>query len=109
MSKLFFDHLIVLKEVDVFIKDNAKSSEEKEELWGLVDEIVHHKVFDLILGKLPKHHHNDFLEKFHLAPHDERLVDYLKEKIGENIEELIKAEIGELATELLGEIKEKRK
>jgi hypothetical protein len=109
MSKLFFDHLIVLKEVDVYIKKTAQSSEEREELWRLVDEIVHHKVFDVILGLLPKAHHNEFLERFHAHPYDERLIDYLKDKIGQNIEELIKQEIGGLSTELLSDIEESKK
>ncbi len=105
MSKLFFDHLIVLEEVNVFINKTAQNQEEKEELWGLVDEIIHHKVFDVILGKLPRKHHEEFLEKFHASPHDESLIDYLKEKIGQNIEELIKQEIGSLGEEILKEIK----
>ncbi len=109
MSKVFYDHLIVLKEVDVFIKKATDSQEEKEELWGLVDEIVHHKVLDVILGKLPRSHHNDFLEMFHSHPHDENLMSYLKEKIGENIEEIIRQEIGDLALNLLEDIKEKKK
>lgn len=107
MSKLFFDHLIELNQVNIFIKETAQTSEEREELWGLVDEIIHHKVFDVILGKLPRRHHEEFLEKFHKSPHDEGLVDYLKEKIGENIEGLIKQEIGSLGAEILGELKDK--
>jgi hypothetical protein len=109
MSKLFFDHLIVMEEVEVFVKKTAQTKEEREELWELIDEIIHHKVFDVILGQLPHEHHNEFLEKFHAHPHDESLIDYLKEKIGKNIEELIRQEIGGLSTELLESIKESKK
>lgn len=105
MSKLFFDHLIVLEEVNVFINKNAQTREEKEELWGLVDEIVHHKVFDLILGKLPEENHQEFLKLFGSHPHDEGLLDYLKQKVGENIEDLIRQEIGDLSASLLEELK----
>ena len=104
MTKIFYDHLVELGKIDKQIKKVAKTSEEKEELWGLVDEIIHHKVFDVILGKLPREHHEEFLEKFHASPHDESLIDYLKEKIGQNIEELIKQEIGSLGEEILREI-----
>src|SRR3989344_6046281 len=104
MSKIFYDHLLILEEVNLFIKRTAQTEEEREELWGLVDEIIHHKVFDVILGKLPREHHEEFLEKFHASPHDESLIDYLKEKIGQNIEELIKQEIGSLGEEILREI-----
>src|SRR3989304_4293940 len=97
MSKLFFDHLVSLEDLEKEIKKVATSKEEKEELWGLVDEIMHHKVMGCILNKLPRDNHEEFLEMFHKHPHDEDLIDYLQEKIGENIEELIKGEIGNLA------------
>lgn len=109
MSKLFFDHLVVLEEVDSEIKKVAQSKEEKEELWDLVDEAVHHRVLDTILDKLHHSHHEEFLEKFHKAPYDEALMGYLKEKIGGNIEEIIKAEIGELAYGILSDLQGKKK
>lgn len=106
MSKLFFDHLIELKEIDKEIKKAAKTNEEREELWGLVDEIVHHKVMGCILDNLPREHHEEFLDMFHRSPHDEELLfGYLKKKVGENIESLIRQEVGGLADELIKEIK----
>ena len=107
MSKIFYDHLIVFEEVDRYIKDTVETHEERHELWQIVDEIVHHRVLGCVLDKLPKEHHEEFLGKFHEAPHDETLFDYLKEKIEENIEELIKQEIGGLASEILQEIRGK--
>lgn len=108
MSKVFYDHLIVLEEVDKHIKDSVETSEQREELWQIVDEIVHHRVLGCVLDHLPGEHHEEFLGKFHQAPHDESLLSYLREKIKKNIEELIKQEIGGLATEILEEIQEKK-
>lgn len=108
MSKLFFDHLIVLEEVEAEIKNVAQTREERDELWQLVDETVHHKVLDTILDKLHHSYHEEFLEKFHKAPYDEALLDYLKEKIGENIEEIIRNEIGTLAFELLEDLRSRK-
>ena len=107
MSKLFFDELVVMDAVEHEIKKVAKSEEEKVELWGLIDEMVHHRVMGCVLENLPQASHEEFLQKFHEAPHDESLLGYLKEKIGENIEELIKQEVGSLAFELLQEIRGK--
>src|SRR5258706_7168635 len=105
MSNIFYDHLIELKEVDKQIKKAAKTQEEREELWVLVDEIVHHKVMGCILGKLPSEHHHEFLELFHKSPHDEDLLlSYLKQRDGDNIESLIRQEIGDLSIDLLKEI-----
>lgn len=106
MSKLFFDHLIDLGEIDKQIKEITKTQEEREELWGLVDEMVHHKVMGCILDKLPKDNHEEFLDLFHKSPHDEKLLfDYLKKIIGDNIEDLIKQEIGILSDDILKDIK----
>ena len=106
MSKLFFDSLLDLKEVDKEIKKIAKTSEEREELWGLIDEIIHHKVMGCILDYLPKENHQEFLEMFHTHPNDEEyLFEYLRKKVGQNIEELIRQEVGSLGTDLLNEIR----
>lgn len=109
MSKIFFDHLIKLEIVEAEIKKASKTPEEKEELWKIVDDIVNHKALGFILDKLPIQHHGEFLEKFHQAPHDTNLINYLSEKIGENIEELLRQELGNLAYELLNEIGGKTK
>lgn len=92
MSKLFFDHLLVLEEVEVFINRKPISKEEKEELWKLIDGVIQTRVMDVVLTKLPRKHHEEFLEKFSSFPHDERLLEYLKEKV-EDIEEEIKKEV----------------
>jgi hypothetical protein len=106
MSKLFFDHLIELKEIERQIKKVAKTSEEKEELWALVDEIVHHKVMGCILDKLPKDNHEEFLQMFHKSPHDTELIfEYLRIKAGDDVELLIKKEIDNLSGELLEDLK----
>src|SRR5689334_22775888 len=108
MSKLFFDHLIILDKVELEIKKASSSKEEKEELWSLVDEIVNHRAIEKILDKLPKDSHGEFLDLFHKAPHNEDLlIGYLKQKIGENVEEILKAEFGDIASEILTEIKSK--
>ena len=107
MSHIFYDHLLILDEVEAEVKKTAQTAEEKEELWKLIDEIVHHRVMGKLLDKLPKDNHEDFLTRFHEAPHDDGLMDYLRQKIGENVEELIRQEIGELAYELLAEIRKK--
>ena len=71
------------------------------------DEIVHHKVMGCVLDNLPREHHEEFLGIFDASPHDEDLLfTYLRKKVGDNIESLIKQEIGGLASELLEEIKD---
>ena len=109
MSKLFFDHLVVLEEVDSEIKGISKNEEEKAELWHLVDDIVNHKVMIAILDRLPLEHHEEFLTGFHEAPHDERHLHFVNSLVDENIEETIKKEIADLKEDLLKEIRSLKK
>jgi len=108
MSQIFYDRIVVLDKFEEELKKKTSSKEEEFELWSLVDDILSHKVLDIILGKLPLKNHDEFIEKFLEAPFDENLFDFLKEKIGENIEDLIKQEVGSLAYALLTEIREER-
>ena len=105
MSKLFFDHLLVLSEVETFIKKNASSKEDKEEQWRLVDEIVTHKVVEKVLDRLPRDNHEEFLEIFHKCPHDEVYIfEYLNEKTGKDMEGELRKELEEVGKEILREI-----
>jgi len=99
--KIFYDDLIVFEELEVEINKVSQSKEEKQELWQIVDEMIHHKVLDLVLSKLPKDQHQEFMDKFLAAPHDESLFDYLNAKIGDDVEKLIKKELDNLAKEIL--------
>lgn len=105
MSRIFYDHLIILEEIDYVIRGSVEAPEEKEELWNLVDEMIHHRVLGCILDKLPEKHHKEFLEKFHSAPNDESHINYLNEKIGGGIEKIIQDEIKILSNEILRELK----
>lgn len=105
MSKIFYDRLLILDEVDQEIKSKAKTREEREELWALVDEIIHHRIMGCVLEKLPCKSQHEFLEKFEKAPHDEGLFKFLTEKVGQDIEEFLKLEITKLKREILREFK----
>lgn len=98
---LFFDHLIVIKGLEKKIKKHSASNDEMQELWRYAEELIHAKVFDCCLGNLPEEHHQEFLDKFHKAPHDRGLIEYLNQRIGKDVEKLIKTEIKKLSKELL--------
>jgi hypothetical protein len=108
MSKLYYDHLIAYEDIEIEIDKISQTKEEREELWQIVDEMIHHKVLDLVLSKLPKDKHQEFMEKFVAAPHDEGLFDYLNEKIGDDVEKLIKKELDNLAKDILKDLRQKK-
>lgn len=104
MSKVFWDNYLELDKVDKHIKALSKTHEEKLELWQLVDEMVHHRVLGCILDHLPESTHEEFLQKFSEAPHDEKLIVYLKEKMKKDVVVLIKEAVAVLVMELIGEL-----
>ena len=101
MSMIFYDHLIVISNLDKKIKKLVSSNDEMQEIWFYVEELIHHRVLECCLGNLPEEHHKEFLEKFHKAPHDTGLLEYLNQKIGKDVEKLIKTEIKKLSKELV--------
>jgi len=108
MSKIFYDHLLVLDAISDYIKLKAQEPNEREELWRIVDELVHHRVMGCILDSLPREHHEEFLEKFTDAPFDEELIVYINGKSSKKIEDEIKKVIKELESEILKEIKKQK-
>lgn len=104
MTRLFYDHLISITRVELVIKKNVTSKEEQEELWQLVEDMVHHKVIHVILDALPREDHKEFLEEFSKAPHDEAHIHYLKDRTGKDIEAVIQKELVQMEEELLREL-----
>lgn len=109
MSLLFFDHLLDFGDIHEHIQIIAESSEEKEELWNLIDQIAHHRVMTRILDTLPSEHHTDFLERFHNAPHSSTHIVYLNERTNGEIEKNIAEEVTLLKKEILEDILPQKK
>lgn len=105
MSKIFYDHLVAREEVTAELDKTEISLEERTELVSIIDETLHHHVLNTILAHLPAEKHEEFLKKFHQAPHDEKLLDYLKKEAKLDIEEKIREDTKKVKAELLAEIK----
>ena len=101
MNKVFYDSIIILEEVEKAINQTIESHQEKQEIWQLVDNITHQRIIFRILKVLPETHHNKFLDMFHEAPHDEELLEFLKEKSKTDIETELQKEAEHLTLELL--------
>lgn len=105
MSKIFYDHLIVIEDVDERIDKLGLSPEHRQEIYQLIDEMIHHRILGCVLDRLPRQHHQKFLERFHTAPHDESHLGWLEERIEDDVKMLIKKEIKKLKKEILEDIK----
>ena len=100
MSIAFYDHILHLDRLSAFVASLDIHKAEKEELWHLVDEILHHRVLGFILDKLPEIHHEEFLEKLANNPSDHSIITYLKDLIEGDIEELLSSEIATIEAEI---------
>lgn len=108
MNQVFYDHLTKLEEIKVELGKYRLTSTEREEIFSLADEHLHHRVLDIILQHLPPEKHEVFLHKLHDGPQKPELLDYLKEDI-QDIEKLITAEAEKVKKEILAEIKRAQK
>lgn len=101
MSKLFFDHLLDMSDIDKKVKKIVKNKDERDEILQMIDEIVNHRVMGCIFSQLPEECHEEFVAEFAKRPHDESLLSYVSERVTGDIEEFIQREIHVLADELL--------
>ncbi|OGY09042.1 MAG: hypothetical protein A2782_00960 [Candidatus Blackburnbacteria bacterium RIFCSPHIGHO2_01_FULL_43_15b] len=104
MSKLFYDHLIILEEVEIELGKLELDRDEKRELEELIEETLHHRVLDRVLSELPRVHHEEFLQRFAETPHDPCLIGYLNKKIEQSVEEHIQDEVKKMKKEIMADI-----
>jgi hypothetical protein len=101
MSKVFWDHFVAIEEIDVYVKEIVESEKERNKLWKRIDELLHVRILTAIFDNLPFNHHHDFLDRFHSSPYDEKLIEYLDEKIEASVEKIVKREVEEVKKDLL--------
>lgn len=90
MAFLFYDHLVNKHEILIIIDQLDAEPEKKSKLKTLVDEILHNHVVGHILERLSPPHHGRFIEMLSETPYDLKIIEYLRSKIGEDIDDTIK-------------------
>jgi hypothetical protein len=104
MSHIFYDHLIPWDKVDVYIHTIGADGEEKLQIIELVEETIHTETLTVILSHLPEEKHEEFIERFHAAPHDEEHLSYLKAYAKEEIEEKIRSAVDTVINDLIADL-----
>jgi hypothetical protein len=89
MSIIFYDHLVNKQEILILIDRSEGEDNHKSKIKQLVDDILHQGIVNFALSKLKPKHHQVFLSRLHHAPYDPEILDYLKEKIAQDIEDQI--------------------
>jgi hypothetical protein len=97
-GKLFYDHLIIIEEIE-------KVPGADKEVLALADRILQQEILDVIFTYLPREKHAEFLGKFHRAPYDVRLLEYLQDNMTINIELAILDRANKTKRKILKEVK----
>ena len=108
MTKIFYDHLIIIEEVVAVLDAHNLTGAQKQEFLDLIDETMHHHILDTILTHLPREHHEAFLAKFHASPGDRTLMTFLKENISADIEKEILRKASNVKRQILKEIEQSK-
>ncbi len=82
---------------------------EREELEGLVNQIVHKKILEIVLELLPRAKHEQWLFKLMTDPENKDHWEFLKAAIKEDIQYEVKHQFAKLKKELLEEVKRSHK
>lgn len=106
MSKLFYDHLIILQDIIVELEQYEIPAEDRKQFMITLDEILHHHILDTVLLFLPHEHHQYFLERFTHEPHSLALLDFLQEKTKVDIEHEIKQTVDYVKKKILRDLKD---
>lgn len=104
MSKLFFDHLILVDEIATQLDEFNLDPEDHAELLGLIDQTLHHHTLNVIFNLLPPEKHTEFVNMYKAGPADKKLLDYLKKEIKADIEAEITKQAERVKKEILVEV-----
>ena len=106
MSKVFYDHLVVIDDIVVELDRHEIPPADREQFLKNLDEVLHHHILDTVLLFLPREHHDHFLDRFAREPHHPNILDFLKEKTKVDIEHEIKQTVDYVKKKILKDIED---
>ena len=104
----FYSKYIIIEDLITELHEMNLSQEERHHLAALVDSQLHHAILDEILSSLNPEDKKVFLEELSKDPENEKLMDFLSEKI-ENIEEKIRTVSDALVKQLHSDVREAKR
>lgn len=107
--KIFYDHLTPKDELLAPIYSSSLDPEEVKELENLIDEIIHHKILNLILNHLPDEHHEAFVGLISKDPSSSQIIVFINERISFDIEVEISNHFKSIKSEIEKDIHKSRK
>ena len=94
----FYDHLLDLSDLEKHLGSD-------EELMLIAKKTLRNHALVSILQILPKDKHDQFLQEFVQAPHEQKHWEFLRKHITADLEKVIKTEVARAKKEILRELK----
>ncbi len=104
MAPLFFDYLVVKTEIIDIISRKPEPENQKGRAIQLVDDIIYQGIVEHILSRLDPHNHETFLTQFHDRPYDPEIINYLRSKLGPDIEDDIRKAADKIVKKVLKDL-----
>jgi hypothetical protein len=102
MSILFYDNWLNLDKLERKIRKSIGKNEDFSEIVQIIDEVIQHRIILSILNVLPKEHHREFALVLAKNPMGEEVLDFLKDKVKEDVMKVVKEAILVLTLEIMG-------
>lgn len=104
MATIFYDHLIDWRKLDTAIRNLGIDSEERQTVMTHAEHIIHMHVLMVIVSHLPREKHEEFITRFHSAPHDVSHLHYIVSHTTTDVESAIRNKADDLIQEIIGEL-----
>lgn len=101
MATIFYDHLIDWARLEQALDVLALDKEARLSYWEEIEHALHTEVLTIILEHLPEPKHEEFLERFHAAPHDGTHLHYLVVHAHPDIEVAITQRANQIITDVI--------
>lgn len=77
-TRLFYSHLVDISDLLEILEKFNLTDIERDEIYTILDDILHHRIMEQLLSSLPSDHHATFLDRFASDPGDRELIEFLK-------------------------------
>lgn len=104
MATVFYDHLIDWESLEKALAMLELDREIQHQYLDEIEHTVHTEVLTVITEHLPEEHHEDFLERFHAAPHDPSHLHYIVSHGHPDVELAIQAKANQVIAEIIVEL-----
>lgn len=104
MATVFYDHLIDWKMLDEAIRSAGIDGQERLDVHAHAEHVLHIEVLRIFITHLPRELHEEFLIRFHSAPHDTAHLHFVVSHSTTDVETAVKEKTKLLIQEIIRDL-----